>query len=40
MARIAGSDMTASPIQLVARTQILDTDDGLNATCLQNNSGA
>jgi hypothetical protein len=40
MARIAGSDITASPIQLVARTQILDTADGLKATCLQDNSGA
>jgi hypothetical protein len=40
MARSAGSDMTASPIQLVARTQIRETDDGLKSTCLQDNSGA
>src|SRR3954471_16113302 len=39
MARSAGRDMTASPIQLVARTQILDTDEGLKGTCLQDNSG-
>ncbi len=32
MARIAGSDITASPSQLVARTMTRDIDDGLKAT--------
>src|SRR5579863_7637199 len=32
MARIAGSDMTASPSQLVARTNTFDMEDGLKAT--------
>src|ERR1039458_8178436 len=36
MARIAGRDITASPSQLVARTNTLDMEDGLKATNLQN----
>jgi hypothetical protein len=32
MARMAGSDMTASPSQLVARTSTRDMEDGLNGT--------
>src|SRR5258706_4912796 len=32
MARIAGSDMTASPSQLVARTKSRGTDEGLKGT--------
>src|ERR1035441_4051609 len=36
MARIAGSDITASPSQLVARTNTFDMEDGLKATNSQN----
>jgi hypothetical protein len=36
---MAGSDMTASPSQLVARTQSRDTDEGLKATAFQDSSG-
>src|ERR1022692_2642790 len=36
MARIAGSDITASPSQLVARTNTFDMEDGLKATNFQN----
>jgi hypothetical protein len=36
MARIAGSDITASPSQLVARTNTFDIEDGLKATNFQN----
>jgi hypothetical protein len=32
MARMAGSDITASPSQLVARTSTFDMEDGLNGT--------
>ena len=32
MARIAGSDITASPSQLVARTITFDMEEGLKAT--------
>src|ERR1035441_10389902 len=32
MARMAGSDITASPSQLVARTNTFDMEDGLKAT--------
>src|SRR5438132_11332605 len=34
MARMAGSDMTASPSQLGARTQTRDRDEGLKATAI------
>jgi hypothetical protein len=36
MARMAGSDITASPSQLVARTNTFDMEDGLKATNFQN----
>src|ERR1700756_2825272 len=36
MARMGGSDITASPGQLVARTNTLDMEDGLKATNSQN----
>ena len=36
---MAGSDMTASPSQLVARTQSRDTAEGLKATAFQDSSG-
>jgi hypothetical protein len=32
MARMAGSDITASPSQLVARTHTREMEDGLKAT--------
>jgi len=36
---MAGSDMTASPSQLVARTTTFDTEDGLKLTGYQDNNG-
>ena len=39
MARMAGSDITASPSQLVARTHTREIDDGLKDTKFQDNSG-
>jgi hypothetical protein len=39
MARMAGNDITASPSQLVARTQSRDTEEGLKATEFQDSSG-
>src|SRR5674476_517718 len=39
MARMAGSDITASPSQLVARTNTFDMEDGLKATNSQNSKG-
>ena len=36
---MAGSYMTASPSQLVARTQSRDTAEGLKATAFQDSSG-
>ena len=40
MARIAGKDMTASPSQLVARTRIFETEEGLKSTASEHSSQA